>query len=202
MSVQAAHVRNEERATTRRRGVALQRAILDATVEELRATGFGRLTMEGIAARARTGKAALYRRWASKGDLVVAALQDALPSSADLPDHGDVRADVLDLLRQMQAMINSPAGCVVRALMSDADRDEAFVRIVHERVLKPRKQAWVTMLRRGVERGQVRPEAATPVVAEVGPCMLVHRYLTSGPPIPDSYLVSIVDDVIVPLLRR
>lgn len=202
MSVEALGVSREARATTRRRGAALQRAIFDATVEELRTTGFGRLTMEGVAARAHTGKAALYRRWASKGDLVVDALQDALPSFTDLPDHGDVRSDVLELLRQMQEMINSPVGCVMRALMSDADRDEAFVRVVHERVLKPRKDAWFAVLLRGVERGEVRPEAATPVVAEVGPCMLVHRYLTAGPPVPDSYLVSILDDVIMPLLRR
>lgn len=201
-AVDAVDVPKEPRLARRRRGEVLQRAIFEATVEELRATGFGRLTMEGIAARAHTGKAALYRRWGSKGDLVVDALQDLLPSFEDMPDHGDVRADVLELLRQMQAMINSPSGCVMRALLSDADRDEGFIRVVHDRVLEPRKQAWVAVLRRASERGQVRPDAVTPVIAEVGPCMLVHRYLMHGSPVPDSFLVSVVDDVVMPLLRR
>src|ERR1700724_2627335 len=64
---------------TRRRGKQLEDALYDATLAELAAVGYGGLTMEGIAAQARTGKAALYRRWSSKHDLVQAALLYALP---------------------------------------------------------------------------------------------------------------------------
>ena len=64
---------------TRRRGKQLEDALYDAALAELAAVGYGGLTMEGIAARARTGKAALYRRWSSKHDLVQAALLYALP---------------------------------------------------------------------------------------------------------------------------
>ena len=64
---------------SRRRGEVLERALYEATLAELSQVGYGRLTMEGIAARAHTGKAALYRRWASKHDLVHAALVFALP---------------------------------------------------------------------------------------------------------------------------
>ncbi len=64
---------------SRRRGEVLERALCSATLAELIAVGYGRLTMEGIAARAQTGKAAPYRRWASKHDLVQAALQYAVP---------------------------------------------------------------------------------------------------------------------------
>src|SRR6201992_3847700 len=63
---------------TRRRGKQLEDALYDATLAELAAVGYGGLTMEGIAARARTGKAALYRRWTCKHDLVQAALLSAL----------------------------------------------------------------------------------------------------------------------------
>lgn len=63
----------------RRRGEVLERALYDATLAELESAGYGGLTMEGIAARAQTGKAALYRRWAGKRELVLAAVQYALP---------------------------------------------------------------------------------------------------------------------------
>ena len=69
----------EHRHPHRRRGKELEDALYDATLAELAAVGYGGLTMEGIAARARTGKAALYRRWTSKHDLVQAALLYALP---------------------------------------------------------------------------------------------------------------------------
>src|SRR5215469_17116772 len=65
---------------TRRRGKELEYALYDATLAELAAVGYSGLTMEGIAASARTGKAALYRRWSSKSALVQAALQYALPT--------------------------------------------------------------------------------------------------------------------------
>src|SRR6202011_4355487 len=69
----------QQTARTRRRGKQLEDALYDATLAELAAVGYGGLTMEGIAARARTGKAAVYRRWASKHDLVQGALHHAVP---------------------------------------------------------------------------------------------------------------------------
>jgi AcrR family transcriptional regulator len=58
----------------RRRGQELENALLDAAWEELVTAGFASLTMESVAARAKTGVAVLYRRWPNKGDLVLAAI--------------------------------------------------------------------------------------------------------------------------------
>jgi AcrR family transcriptional regulator len=185
---------------SRRRGETLERAIFDAVVDQLRTVGYVGLTMEGIAACARTGKAALYRRWPCKEDLVVDALEHTLPSLADLPDHGNLRDDLLEVLRKLAAMINSPTGCALQSLLAEIDRDHPFVRLVHERVLKPRKKVFGALLRRGVERGEARPEAVDSLAAEVGPAMLVQRFLADGS-VPDAYVVSVVDDVVLPLLR-
>jgi AcrR family transcriptional regulator len=185
----------------RRRGETLERAIYDAVFDQLQTVGYVGLTMEGVAAGAHTGKAALYRRWPRKEDLVVDALEHALPSPTDLPDHGAVRDDLLDLLRRLAAMLNSPTGCALQCLMAEIDRDHPFARLLHQRVKEPRKQMFVTLLRRAADRGQVRPEAASPLVAEVGPALVMQRFLAEGPPVPDDYVVSVVDDVVLPLLR-
>jgi AcrR family transcriptional regulator len=182
---------------TRRRGETLERAIFD----QLQRVGYVGLTMEGVATRAHTGKAALYRRWPRKEDLVVDALEHALPSPTDLPDHGNVRDDLLDLLCRMTAMLNSPAGCALQCLMSETERDESFARLLHERVKEPRKRMFLDLLARGAARGQVRPAAATQLVAEVGPALVMQRFLADGAPVPDDYVVSVVDDVVMPLLR-
>jgi AcrR family transcriptional regulator len=186
---------------TRRRGETLERAIFDAVLDELQRVGYVGLTMEGVAACAHTGKAALYRRWPRKEDLVVDAIEHALPSPTELPDHGDVRDDLLDLLRRLTAMLNSKAGCALQCLMSEAERDEAFARLLHERVKEPRKRMFLDLLHRGADRGQVRPTAATQLVAEVGPALVMQRFLAEGAPVPDAYVVSVVDDVVMPLLR-
>jgi len=186
---------------TRRRGQTLEHAIYDAVLDQLRAVGYVGLTMEGVAARAHTGKAALYRRWPRKEDLVVDALEHTLPSPTDLPDHGNVRDDLLDLLRRMAAMLNSPTGCALQCLMSETERDESFARLLRERVKEPRKRMFLDLLARGADRGQVRPDAATQLIAEVGPALVMQRFLADGAPVPDDYVVSVVNDIVMPLLR-
>jgi AcrR family transcriptional regulator len=185
----------------RRRGEVLERAIYDAVLDQLREVGFGGLTMEGVAACARTGKAALYRRWDSKEELVVAALQHALPSFDDPPDHGSVRDDLLAMLRMMATQMSSPTGCAMQAVLGEGNRDRAFVDVVHKQVLEPRKRMLTAVIERAAERGEIRPAAPTVLVAEIGPAMIVQRFHTIGPPIPDDYVVSVVDDVVMPLLR-
>jgi AcrR family transcriptional regulator len=186
---------------TRRRGQTLEHAIFNAVLDQLRTVGYAGLTMEGVAAGAHTGKAALYRRWASKDDLVVDTIDHALPSPCDLPDHGDVREDLLDLLRLMTGFLNSPAGCALESLIADIEPDGRFARLLHQRVKEPRKRMLLDVLRRGAERGQVRPEAVTQLVAEVGPALLMQRFSAEGPPVPDAYVVSVLDDIVMPLLR-
>ena len=186
---------------TRRRGQTLEQAIFDAVLDQLRTVGYAGLTMEGVAAGAHTGKAALYRRWASRDDLVVDTIDHVLPSPCDLPDHGDVREDLLDLLRLMAGFLNSPAGCALESLIADIEPDGRFARLLHQRVKEPRKRMLLDLLRRGADRGQVRPEAVSQLVADVGPALLMQRFSAEGPPVPDAYVVSVVDDIVMPLLR-
>jgi AcrR family transcriptional regulator len=186
---------------TRRRGHTLERAIFDAVLDQLRTVGYAGLTMEGVAAAAHTGKAALYRRWAGKDDLVVDTMDHVLPSPCALPDQGDIREDLLDLLRLMAAFLNSPAGCALESLIADIEPDGRFARLLYQRVKAPRKRMFLDLLWRAADRGQVRPEAVTQLVADVGPALLMQRFSAEGPPVPDAYVVSVVDDIVLPLLR-
>ncbi|MEO7262767.1 MAG: helix-turn-helix domain-containing protein, partial [Jatrophihabitantaceae bacterium] len=68
----------EDSGRQRKRGVALERAIKDATLAELACGGYGSVTIESVAARAQTGKASIYRRWPTKQELVLDALGDLL----------------------------------------------------------------------------------------------------------------------------
>jgi AcrR family transcriptional regulator len=188
-------------AQTRRRGETLQNAIFDAVLNQLCSVGYPGVTMEGIAACAHTGKAALYRRWVSKEDLIVDALEHFLPSLTDLPDHGSLRDDMLDMLRRLTALMNSPTGGALKCLLAESDRDHPFVKLVHERLLMPRKRMFHDLLQRAIERGEARPDALDTLAAEVGPAMVAQRFLAEGAPVPDAYLVSVVDDVVMPLLR-
>src|SRR3954447_13316216 len=92
------------RAPIRRRGDALLAAIFAAVLEELATTGYGALSIERIADRAHTGKASIYRRWPSRLELVLDALDHILPSMDELPDTGDTRQDLLVVLARIAAV--------------------------------------------------------------------------------------------------
>jgi AcrR family transcriptional regulator len=186
---------------TRRRGSALQRAIFDAALEQLRTVGYANLTMEGVAAAARTGKAALYRRWASKNELMLDALRDTLPSPVDVMISGCLRDDILALLRCYRSMLDTTRGLEFRQLRGDKAREPGVHAMIRERVAEPCRHLILEVLQRGAEEGRVRPEAATAQVAKVGPAMLLHHCLTDGPEVPDEVLVAVVDEVVMPLVR-
>src|SRR6188474_922947 len=87
----------------RRRGTELEDAILRAAWDELTAVGYAGLTMEGVAARAQTGKQVLYRRWPNRVELVLSAVRHHWSSiTDDLPDTGSLRGDVLALMHRMR----------------------------------------------------------------------------------------------------
>jgi AcrR family transcriptional regulator len=82
----------------RRRGEELEAALLAAAWDELVEVGFHRLTMESVAARARTGVGVLYRRWPRKDDLVLAAIAEyGRTHPVEIPDTGSLRGDMLAL---------------------------------------------------------------------------------------------------------
>lgn len=107
---------------------------LDAALDQLGTVGWNGLTMEGVAAGAQTGKAAVYRRWPTKEDLVADALKRALPALDRAPDLGDVRADLLALCRQLRDTMYSRPGSAVRAVLHECDMStaERFHRVITE----------------------------------------------------------------------
>jgi len=183
----------------RRRGDALLTAIFDAVFEELATHGYEALSVERVAERARTGKASIYRRWPNKLELVVDALDSTLPSFEDPPDTGSVRGDLVAVFTEMARSMSDPSGCAVRSCI--LGQEPALADILRQRVLPPRKAMVVAILRRGAERGEVRPGAVSERVAAVGPMLLHGEVVQHGLPLPGGTVEAIVDEVILPLIR-
>jgi AcrR family transcriptional regulator len=106
--------------SSRRRGDELETTILDAAWAEIQERGYTRLTIEGVAARARTGKQVLYRRWPNRVELAVAAVRHTLgPLVPVTPDTGSLREDYLTVLRLMVARSRCYTRELVHGLLSE-----------------------------------------------------------------------------------
>ncbi|GAA4820459.1 TetR/AcrR family transcriptional regulator [Streptomyces ziwulingensis] len=190
-------------AASRRRGPVLERAILDAALDQLGTVGWNGLTMEGVAAGAQTGKAAVYRRWSSKEDLVADALRSGLPRFDTVPDLGSVREDLLALcLRAREAMF-SRSGSALRSVIHECDsaQVERFHSVIFEGVIEPTIRMLKEVVCRGIDRAEVRPDAANSYVFDAVPAMMMYRSKVCGCEWEGGDIEEMVDQLMVPLLR-
>ncbi|MGP3632195.1 TetR/AcrR family transcriptional regulator [Streptomyces sp. 24-1644] len=187
----------------RRRGPVLERAILDAALEQLSTVGWSGLTMEGVAAGARTGKAAVYRRWPSKEDLVADALSAGLPRLDDARDCGGIRDDLYEVCRQLRDAMLSAPGLALRSVLHECDVSaaERFHEVIMNGVVGPSTELFREVVGRGVGRGEVRPDAVDDMVFDVIPAMMMYRTKVCGSEWPDEEIARMIDHVMMPILR-
>ncbi|MEN3308994.1 MAG: hypothetical protein V7603_5196 [Micromonosporaceae bacterium] len=187
---------------TRRRGAALEEAILRAAVDEITESGYAGLTMDRVARRAGTNKNAIYRRWPDRLALGIAAYRQ-LATTIQPPDTGDLRDDVLELLRRANRHWSSPLGTILRELLAAAGSARNLLARQPEQSTDAMTAAWLIILGRAVARGEASPESLHPRVATVAMVLLRNEFVTRGvPTAPDEVLIEIVDEVYLPLVRQ
>ncbi|MDT4931285.1 MAG: hypothetical protein QOF92_4152 [Pseudonocardiales bacterium] len=197
----------EPNVQQRRRGAALEDAIREAAYAELTEVGYTAFSVEAVAARARTGKASIYRRWPTKQELVLDALLVTLPTAEQcgigvtLDDSVTTVQALHQVARAIARVITSPAGDAMRAIKCEAAIDPALAQLVDARFQAPRREALLALLRRGVERGEVRPGAATQLVADVVPAVLTHRVILQREPLTEQDITAIIEQIFIPLVE-
>lgn len=135
-------------------------AIIAAFFTELADTGYERLTMDRVAARAGVGKAALYRRWPSKQQMLVELVDQFATAAVMPPDTGTLRGDLLAIADQAITVLANPLiRRVIGSLIAESQHSPELATVLTERFSKPRRQAGEKMLRRAIERGEISPDS-------------------------------------------
>lgn len=192
---------NADATPQRRRGPALENALLTAAWDELNERGYDDFTVDGVAARAGTSRAVLYRRWPGKPELVHAALVAAMNKSPiTVQDNGSLRADVIDLLRQANSQRGHLAVTVVTRL-GGFYRDTGISLAELRAVLEGERGATMDkLIARAVSRGEIRPDQITGRIAQLPVDLLRHDVLFTLTPLADDAIEEIVDAVFLPLV--
>ena len=189
------------RTRQRRRGEELEAAILEAAWDELVDVGFAKLTMESVAARAKTGVAVLYRRWPRKDDLVLDTIQHyGTTHPVDLPDTGSLRGDMIAMLSgfsSARVSFVTIVSAVFSGLLASSGLTPAEVR---EKIIADRPLTSDEIYRRAHERGEIDLGRIPPIVLSVPFDLMRHDMLMTYKPIPDERVLEIVDDVFLPLI--
>nr|PZN43934.1 MAG: TetR family transcriptional regulator [Actinomycetota bacterium] len=192
-----------EEANRRRRGRALEDALLRAAWDELVESGYGALTMERVAVRAATSRAVLYRRWPGKADLALAAIRHHIETNPiPLPDTGNLRDDLITLLRAMtrrRGELAAMIGAQLGGLFTEARTSPAELR---ELVLGGRRPSSRRIFDRAAERGELDLTRVPRHVLDMPFDLMRHDMLMTFEPVPDERITAIVDDLFLPLLAH
>ena len=172
------------RAPGRPRDARRDEAILNATLEILLDGDYQSLTIEAVAARAGVGRPTIYRRWPSKPALVVAALVDSARLAIPEVDTGTLRGDLIAVQRHQIVLMNAPMTRRVTAgLIADLATDpELGDRYISEYLVPRRDGVW-RVLERGIERGELAPDADLAFVYDLLMGPLFMRAVVWGQPL-------------------
>jgi AcrR family transcriptional regulator len=197
----AAMTEQAQQTRQRRRGEELEAALLQAAWDELVEAGFARLTMESVAARAKTGVAVLYRRWPNKDDLVVAAIRHYVTTQTlGTPDTGSLRGDLIALITSSsttRVSFVTIVGAAFSGLLAGTGLTPAQVR---EKVLADIPLQSGQIFARAHERGEIDLDRIPPAVLTMPFDLMRHDMLMNYKPIPPERVLAIVDDLFMPLV--
>jgi AcrR family transcriptional regulator len=175
----------------------LDKAIRDAALELIAVHGIVDLRMDAVAKKAGVGKAAIYRRFRSKDELVAAVVGQVVAREIAIPDTGSTQGDLRILMDEACELYSTTlAGPLMPALVEAMHRDPKLRQLIQEGFLTGRRAALAEVLRRGVERGDLDPKLDIELALDLLAGPLFYRLLITGGSLDEGLAAGVVELII------
>ncbi|NGN62531.1 TetR/AcrR family transcriptional regulator [Streptomyces sp. A7024] len=176
-------------STPRRRGADRTEAIMRTTVELGQEIGYAKLSIEAIANRAGVGKHTIYRRWSSKGALLLDSLLSLDDPDLDFSYTDDVLADLREqAYAAVELLARPPVGPLVQALIAEAQHDPRVAAEFKERFITPMAGKLVKRLKAAQEEGHLSPDFDLDLAMAICSGPLYFQFLITQEPITREYV--------------
>ncbi|SFJ23937.1 transcriptional regulator, TetR family [Streptosporangium canum] len=184
--------------TPHRRGADRTEVIMRTTLELGQEIGYAKLSIEAVAARAGAGKHTIYRRWSSKGALLLDSLLSLHESDLDYPDTGDIVADLREQIHAAVDLIGRPPfGPLYQALVGEAQYDPRVAAALNERFIAPQTDKTVARLKKAQDQGQLASGFDLDLAMAILSGPLYFRFLITQEPLTHEYVDRILDALFV-----
>jgi AcrR family transcriptional regulator len=163
-------------------------AIVAAFYDELAEGGHERLTMDRVAARAGVGKAALYRRWRSK-EQMIAELVATLggDEGTPAPDLGSLRDDLHAWFADAIALGQDPLLRQVMAYAIAMARSSPELIEAMRGVPGPDRDSARVILQRAIDRGELAPDTDLQIALDIITGPIWRRVMIAGDTLDPDY---------------
>lgn len=175
----------EKKQPGRPRSIQSHQAMLQATLELLAEVGFDGMSIEAIAARAGVGKTTIYRRYASKEELVADAIESAREEIV-IPNTGNLRGDIDAIIQNAAKITLSPLGRqTVAMIISSASSNPQFAQIYWTKYLQPRRKNFAVVLERAKARNEIPIDLDSDLVFDTMSAIMLYSLIF--PPTSESW---------------
>ncbi|MBF4462710.1 MULTISPECIES: TetR/AcrR family transcriptional regulator [unclassified Rathayibacter] len=182
----------------RPRDPGVEHSILTATQELLVDRGYAGTTIAAVASRARCGKSAIYRRWTTKPELVVAAVR-ATQHAQETPDTGNLREDLLGAALHF-ADSGDRSGLVLASVLSEIGRDPQLFEAAYRVIGGPPVDALIAVIERWQAKGAISPEVHVRLIADIVPTAAFGSVTLRKRGLDRDTVAELVDHVVLPAL--
>ena len=165
----------------RPRSAQSHQAILQAALELLAEVGFAAMSMDAIAARAGVGKTTIYRRYASKEELVADAIE-SIREEIVIPDTGNLQSDIDTLIQNAAQITLNPIGRqTVAMIISSASSNPQFAQIYWTKYLQPRRKAFAVVLERAKARKEIQANLDSDLIFDTMSGIMLYALIFQPP---------------------
>jgi AcrR family transcriptional regulator len=175
--------------------------ILDAALDVLAETGYEGMTIDMVATRAKAGKATLYRRWASKPELVLDAVACMKSKDLDLdspPDTGTLRGDLVAMVKSPTLKESERKLKIMSGIVSMIARDPELAAAARAALIEPRARANRIVFQRAIDRGEISADVDLEMLSMLGTAVVNYRVLMLQQPVDREFLIRTIDQVVLP----
>lgn len=179
--------------------------LLEAAILVLAETGYDRMTMDMVAARAKAGKATMYRRWSSKPELVLEAIAHMKRNQVDLaslPDTGTLRGDLLGLFKPKSVEESELKMKALSGLSSMLAQHRELADATNAVIVEPWTAVNRVLIQRAVDRGEVSADIDIETLAQVIPSMSAYRTVILRKSVDQQFLTAMIDSVLLPAVMK
>lgn len=165
----------------RPRSAQSHQAILQAALGLLAEVGFAAMSMDAIAARAGVGKTTIYRRYASKEELVADAIE-SIREEIVIPDTGNLQSDIDTLIQNAAQITLNPIGRqTVAMIISSASSNPQFAQIYWTKYLQPRRKAFAVVLERAKARKEIQADLDSDLIFDTMSGIMLYALIFQPP---------------------
>jgi AcrR family transcriptional regulator len=202
MAITETNITEREGRPTGTRAAARRQAILDAALALLMEVGYDRMSMDALAERARAGKATIYRHWSGKAEIVAEAIRcRKCDDFAAPPDTGSLRGDLLESLNRSRESFSEEDSALLIGVVSAMHHDQELADLMRRQLLEAKQGLYDEIVARAVRRGEPVSMRAAPVANEVSSALFFNQVAMGGGEVDEAFVLHVVDDVVLPLLR-